>query len=124
MLVALSCTTTKKVSTGDYILRKYEISNHDFLPFLIVSCYDYDPEGRRSPIPARIELNKIIFGARIEGDSIYDMVFRPRPNLTVDLEVNWLGKIPVQIMNLKINKNDSIIIEINLKDSNEPIICY
>jgi hypothetical protein len=118
LFVLISCSTTKELASKDYLIKKYKISNRNYLPYLIISCYDYDTQGKRSPIPARIEINDIVFGARIEGDSIHDMIFRPRPNKIFDLDVNWLGKIPVEIKKLKVNIHDSIIVEINMKDAN------
>ncbi|MGB5645965.1 MAG: hypothetical protein WBM55_02515, partial [Muriicola sp.] len=117
-------SSSKVITKKDYVITKHKSENSRYLPYLIVSCFDYYPEGKRNPIPASIKINDLLFLGEIVGDSIHNVIFRPIPNNTFDIEVNWLGKIPVQINNLRINENDSIIVEINMKDSNEPIICY
>ncbi len=124
ILTIISCSSTKVINKEDYVLKKYESKKSRYLPYLIVSCFDYNPVGKKSPIPASIRINNLYFSATVEGDSIHDLIFRPLPNNTIGFEASFIGKIPVQINNLRIKESDSIIIEIYMKDTNEILYDY
>ncbi|MCD8443304.1 hypothetical protein [Tenacibaculum finnmarkense] len=109
LLFLISCTTKKifLIDKSEYKIEKFKNFNRKITIYAVDNYPPYD-----TIIGPLIVINNLYFG---ENNS-----FIPGSEKN-NIEIDFIGKIPVQIKGLIVKENDSVVITAYLKDNNKPL---
>ena len=107
-LLTIGCYSSKKImEISDYSIKKFKSSRKSITINTFDKGFPYDTI--RNPL---ITINNLYFGNT--------NFFRPKKGIH-NIEIDFIGKIPIKIKDLVVKEGDSIVINAYLKDDPTPI---
>ena len=116
----VACKGTKVDPGSEYSLTTLKASTWE--PVLVIRAYDFNTKNERDPLPVFAIINGLTFNSLQKGArSINDIIVRPSPETKMDIGIYYIGKTPFRMGGLELKRGDSVILDVKMEDSLEPL---
>jgi hypothetical protein len=119
-MIVTSCASRKSVKKDNYTF-EFLKSSDKLKTYLTLRPHDESPADSKLTVPVFTYVNNLLFTNYPEGKIQDRIVLEPKPGTNINIEVYGVGYKSVNIERLKLERGDSLLVDVYMKESDEPL---
>ena len=119
-MIVTSCASRKSVKKDSYTV-EFLKSSDKLKTYIVLRPHDESAANSESNILVLTYVNNLLFTNYPKGKIQDRIVLEPKPGTNINIEVYGVGYKSVNIERLKLERGDSLLVDVFMKESDEPL---